>query len=69
GYYIYNPIAETVSFELTEDTLYSFIDFDLLFVKEADDKRLYETTKKQEFLEGSAYQEVPLEEQGIPYFI
>lgn len=69
GYHIYNPNVETVSFELTEDTLYTFTDFNVLFVKEADGNRIYETTNKQEFLDGSSYQNIPLEEQKIPYFL
>jgi len=69
GYHIHNPIAETVSFELTDDTIYTFTDFNLLYVKEADGKRIYTTTKKEEFLKASSYQNVSMEEQKIPYFL
>ncbi len=69
GYYIYNKTAESVPYELTEDTVYTFTDFELLFVDEPDSNRFYESTKLQEFLDGSSYQDVPLEEQRIPYFL
>lgn len=69
GYHIHNPISEIASFQLTDDTIYTFTDFNLHFIKEADSNRIYETTKKQEFLEASSYQDVILEEQKIPYFI
>lgn len=69
GYYIYNPTVEIESFRLTDSTKYIFTDSNLCFVKEADSDRLYETTKLEEFIEGSSYQESPLEEQKIPYFI
>ena len=69
GYYIYNPTVEVVSFELTDDTVYIFTDYGLVFVKEVDSNRTYETTKKQEFLDASSYQDISLEKQKIPYFI
>lgn len=69
GYHIHNPVDETISFELTDDTMYTFTDFNLLYVKEADGKRIYTTTKKEEFLKASSYRDVPLEEQKIPYFL
>ena len=46
-----------------------FTDFNLLFINEANTTRIYETTKKQEFIEGSSYQDISLEEQKIPYFL
>lgn len=69
GYAIYNPEVESVSYELMQDTKYIFTDYHLLFVKEANGNRIYETTIKQEFIDGSSYQHIPLEEQKIPYFI
>ncbi|MEG2374915.1 MAG: hypothetical protein RSB43_10990 [Niameybacter sp.] len=69
GYYIYNPIVEVVVFHLTEDTVYTFTDVGLHFVKEAEGNRIYETTKQEEFLEASSYEDKPLADQGIPYFI
>ena len=69
GYYFYNPSNETTMFELSDQTLYTFTDFDLHFVKEEEGNRIYETTRKEEFLEGSYYRDAPLEEQTIPYFL
>jgi hypothetical protein len=69
GYYIYNPETDVASYELTDDTQYVFTDSKLLFVKEADSDRIYETSEKQEFIEGSSYQNISLEQQRIPYYI
>jgi hypothetical protein len=69
GYYIYNPTGDTDTFDLTEDTIYRFTDIQLLYVKETNGKRIYETTSREEFFNGSSYQNVSLEEQRIPYFI
>lgn len=69
GYYIYNSEVEVVELELTGDTSYTFTDARLLYIKDDGGNRLYETTNKQEFMEGSSYQEVALEEQKIPYFL
>lgn len=69
GYYIYNPTHDSIIFELTDDTIYTFTDFNLVFIKEENGKRIYTTNKKEEFLEASYYQNTSLEEQQIPYFI
>ncbi|MBE6022435.1 MAG: hypothetical protein E7231_04260 [Cellulosilyticum sp.] len=69
GYYIHNLEVQNESFQLTNDTIYGFTDDELLFVKDAESNRFYETTNLEEFLEGSSYQEVALEQQKIPYFI
>lgn len=69
GYYIYNSEEDVISYELTDNTKYIFTDSKLLFVKEADSDRIYETSEKQEFLEGSSYQSISLDKQRIPYFI
>lgn len=69
GYYFYNPSNEITMFELSDQTSYTFTDFDLHFVKDEEGDRIYETTKKEEFLEGSYYCDVPLEEQTVPYFL
>ena len=70
GYYIHNPIIETVSFELTDDTIYTFTDFNLLFVENADSNRLYTTTKKKEFLKhlDTSYSDYP-PAQKVPFFV
>lgn len=69
GYYIYNPEEDVTSYELTDNTKYIFTDSKLMFVKEADSDRIYETSEKQEFLEGSSYQSISLDKQRTPYFI
>lgn len=50
GYVVHHPDAETLSFELTDETVYSFTDVQLLFVEQADGNRHYETTNKEDFL-------------------
>jgi len=72
GYHIHNPDTQIISYELTDDTEYTFTDYGLLYVKEADGNRLYVTTKVDEFIKGSSYQDIPLQEQRtpkIPYFL
>ncbi|MEA4816080.1 MAG: hypothetical protein VB120_04385 [Lachnospiraceae bacterium] len=70
GYYILNPIIETVSFELTDDTIYTFTDSNLLFVEDADSNRLYTTTKKKDFLKhlDASYSD-DLPAQKVPFFV
>lgn len=50
GYSIYNADGEKQTFEITNETVYTFVDYNLLFVKNADGDRLYTTTKKEEFI-------------------
>jgi beta-lactamase regulating signal transducer with metallopeptidase domain len=50
GYSIYNADQEKQTFEITNETAYTFVDYNLLFVKNADGNRLYTTTKKEEFI-------------------
>lgn len=69
GYHIHNLVTETMSFKLTDNTVYTFTDFNLEYVKEADGNRIYQTTKLEEFVNGSAYPDLPLAEQKIPYFL
>lgn len=70
GYYIHNPSTETVSFELTDDTIYDFTDHQLLFVEHADGNRHYRTTKKDEFIQhlDTSYSNVP-RAGTVPFFI
>ncbi len=49
-YYIHNQGTETKSFELTDETVYTFTDYHLLFVEDPDSDRLYTTTKKEDFI-------------------
>lgn len=51
GYHIYNADKEIQTFELTNETSYTFVDYHFLFVKEDDGVRLYTTTKKEEFIQ------------------
>ncbi len=69
GYYIYNPEVKKVSLQITDDTKYIFTDYNQLYTKDENGERLYETTKLNEFLKGSSYHDIPLEEQRIPYFL
>ena len=72
GYSIIHRNNGETTFELTDETIYTFTDVNLLFVNEAESNRLYTTTKKDEFLKHlSEYNlnDIPLSEQKLPYFI
>lgn len=69
GYYVHNPEINSESYKLMQDTKYIFTDFELRFVKETEGNRIYETTEREEFLDGSSYQHNSLGDQKIPYFI
>lgn len=72
GYYILNTGDETSRYKLTEQTVYSFVDFNLLFVGEeqADGDRRYETTDRDEFLRHlyTSYADDP-PAQRVPFVI
>ncbi len=70
GYYIYNADMEKQTFKLTNETTYTFVDYNLLFVKEENGDRLYTTTKKEEFLLhlSTSYSDLP-PAQKVPFFI
>lgn len=70
GHHIYNPDTEKQTFELTNNTTYTFVDFNLLFVKDEEGDRLYTTSKKEEFLShlSQAYSDSP-PAQRVPFFI
>ncbi|NEU31931.1 hypothetical protein GN156_14250 [bacterium LRH843] len=70
GYYIYNADVEKQTFELTNETTYTFVDYNLLFVKNEDGDRLYTTTKKEEFILhlNKSYSDSP-PAQKVPFFI
>ena len=51
GYYIHNPSPETISFELTDQTVYTFTDYHLLFAEEPDGDRIYTTTEKEKYIQ------------------
>ena len=70
GYSIYNADEEKQTFEITSETTYTFVDYNLLFVKNADGDRLYTTTKKDEFdlHLNKSYSDSP-PAQKVPFFI
>ncbi|SCZ07681.1 M56 family metallopeptidase [Alkaliphilus peptidifermentans] len=70
GYHIYNEDIEKQTFEITNETTYTFFDYLRLFIKDEDSDRLYITTKKEEFilhLNESYYDSPPA--QKVPFFI
>ena len=72
GYYIYNPTFEQEEYNITDDTAYDFVDYNMYYIDKdkADGDRKYRTNKVDEFIKGSSYPEdIPLEEQTIPYII
>lgn len=72
GYYIYNPTFEQEEYNITNDTAYDFVDYNMYYINEdkADGDRKYRTNNIDEFIKGSSYPEdIPLEEQTIPYII
>lgn len=70
GYSIYNADEEKQTFEITNETAYTFVDYNLLFVKNADGDRLYTTTKKEEFILhlNKSYSDSP-PAQKVPFFV
>ena len=72
GYSIIDKNNKETTFQLTDETIYTFTDVNLLFVNEAESNRLYTTTKKEEFLQYLGeynLNDTPLSEQKLPYFI
>ncbi len=72
GYEILNEIQEEVTYELADEVNYIFTDVNLNFIKESEGNRLYQTTKKDEFLKHLGeynLNDIRLFEQTIPYFI
>ncbi|WP_105616370.1 hypothetical protein [Vallitalea okinawensis] len=49
GYYIHNPSTDTVSFEITDETIYNFIDWGNDFTSQEADRN-YSTTNKSDFI-------------------
>ncbi len=70
GYYIYNQDTEKDTYDLTDETVYNFVDSNLLFVNDKDGDRSYTTTKKEEFIQhlSTSYSDVP-PAQTVPFFI
>jgi len=70
GYYIHNPDSVITTYDLTDETVYNFVDFNLLFINDEDGDSSYTTTKKEEFIQHlstSYYDEPPA--QKVPFFI
>jgi len=70
GYYIHYLNKEIASYELTEDTVYNFVDFHLLFIDDPDGDQRYSTSTLEEFLYhlSSSYIDSP-PAQRVPFFI
>ncbi len=72
GYCFYNPEIDKEQFKLTDKTEYTFVDSNLLFIKEKDKdgNRLCTTTKKEEFIQhlNTSYADSP-PAQKVPFFI
>ena len=70
GYFIRDLEEERLEFELSNKTTYTFVDFNMLFIKDEKADRLYTTGKKDEFiehLETSYYDSPPA--QRVPFFV
>jgi len=72
GFEILNETQEEVTYELADEVNYIFTDVNLNFIKESEGNRIYQTTRKDEFLKHLGeynLNDIPLFEQTIPYFI
>ena len=66
GYYIYNMSTDKVSFYISEETEYNFLDWGQDFVTEGEDRN-YSTTDIEEFLE---YLDTYLDKgERVPFWI
>ena len=70
GYFIYNKDEEKDVYELTNETLYMFVDVNLLFYKGKNEEKIYSTTEKEKFIEHLrvSYFDFP-PAQNVPFFI
>lgn len=72
GFAIVNELQEEVVYGFADQVAYIFTDVNLDFIKVSEGDRVYQTTKKEEFLKhlsGYNLNDIPLSEQKIPYFI
>ena len=72
GYSIIHKNNGETSFELTDETIYTFTDVDHFFITEPESNRLYTTIKKDEFLKHLGeynLNDIPLSDQKLPFFI
>ena len=70
GYHIYNENEDIQTFELTNETSYTFVDYNFSFVKNEDGDRVYTTTKKEDFIQhlNKSYSDLP-PAQKVPFFV
>jgi len=70
GYCIYNQEVEKITYELTDETTYTFTDLTGVFVKNEDDEKVYTTTKVEDFVKylNETYSDSP-PAQNVPFFI
>ena len=70
GYCIYNEEENWQELKLTNKTTYTFVDYNMLFVKDKNSDRLYTTTKKEEFIQHleTSYTDSP-PAQTVPFFV
>lgn len=68
GYTVHNPYAVIATYELADETIYSFVDTALLYVEEEDGDRVYETTDRDAFLHHlqNTYGGMP---KTVPFYI
>ena len=74
GYYTRHLGVEVLSFEITDETIFTFVDLNLYFNTDSDGARIHVTTNPEEFLMYH-YSNFPFDYDGaplyrrIPYFI
>jgi len=72
GCYKTSEIEDLVGYIFFEDNRLYFDEVEIITLEDKvriEELNLTETTKKQEFLDGSSYQDTSLEKQKIVYFI
>lgn len=72
GYSIIHKNNGETTFELTDETIYTFTDVYHFFINKPESNQLYTTTKKDEFLKHLGeynLNDIPLSQQKFPYFI
>lgn len=69
GYHFHNEEIAQAEYELTEDTTYTFVDVEVLFVGETDERK-YTTNEKDEFVQhlSVAFTDTP-PAQTVPFFM
>ena len=70
GYCVRRLGKETVTFKITDETVYTFVDINLFFIEDADGDRLYTTSDLGEFMRhlNESYNDTP-PAQKVPFFI